>query len=123
MCRVEVAILDLMKKDLLATQRYQNIYDDGEYPELDDSRVLLLDHLRQIQRKLSEAMSVSDMVGAREQLLAFSQVAGDRAFFGFFGEQLTTPRPTAGVYPISVTIDGTSYSGMVTVRNDPLAEN
>ncbi len=63
------------------------------------------------------------MVGAREQLLAFSQIVGGRAFFGFFGEQLTTPRAAPGTYPITVTVDGTSYNGTVAVRDDPLAEN
>ena len=48
---------------------------------------------------------------------------GDRAFFGFYGEELTATTAAAARYTVTVTVDGTSYVGKVTVRDDPLKRN
>ena len=116
----ELEHLEEMRKDLLATQRYPNLYDDADYPERDNARTLLLDHLRHIEEKLDEASSHRDMYRVREQLLAFSQVVGDRAFFGFYGEELTATEAAAGDHRVTVTVDGKDYVGKITVRDDPL---
>ena len=109
-----------MRKDLLARQRYPSLYEDAEYPDKNDARRLLLDHLGHIRDRLDEADSVRDMFGVREQLLAYSQVVGDRAFFGFFGGELRTFVAPAGRYRVIVTVAGKDYVGSVTVREDPI---
>ena len=116
-------VLDQMRKDLLATQRYPNRYDDADYPETNDARTLLLDHLRHIGVRLDRAATYRDLFQVREQLLAYSHVMGDRAFFGFYGEELTATTAAAARYTVTVTVDGTSYVGKVTVRDDPLKRN
>jgi len=115
--------LGQMRKDLLAIQRYPNLYDDAEYPERDDARRLLLDHLAQINQKLAEATATREFYGVREQLLAFSQVMGDRAFFGFYGEELRDIEAPAGDYRVVITVDGQAYTGSVTIREDPLLDD
>jgi hypothetical protein len=104
----------------LATQRYPNLYSGAEYPNRVDPRRLLLDHLRHIETRLREAESFRDLYNVREQLLAFSQVVGDEAFFGFYGDELTAITAAAGVYRVTVTVDGRDYVGEITVREDPL---
>ncbi len=116
-------LLVQMQKDLLATQRYPNLYEDAPYPERDGARELLMDHLRQIRQRLGDATSFRDMFRVREQLLAFSQLVGDRAFFGFYGEELTPTAAAAGDYRVTLNVDGTRYTGMISVREDPLKGN
>ncbi len=115
-------ILDGMRKDLLATQRQPNLYRDGKYPERDDSRELLLQHLRLIREKLDEASSVRALFQVREQLLAYSHVVGDEAYFGFYGEELRNIDAPAGMYLVRVEVDGFSAMGTIAVREDPLRE-
>ncbi len=112
--------LHQMQKDLLATQRYPNLYSDAEYPSRDDARRLLLDHLRHIGTRLAEASSFRNLYDVREQLLAFSTVVGDRALFGLFGAELTTIEAAGGDYRVTIHVDGASYTGKITVRDDPL---
>ena len=116
----EEETLDGMRKDLLATQRQPNLYRDAEYPEREDSRELLLEHLRQIRGKLDEATSVRALFQVREQLLAFSHVVGDRAYFGFYGEELRDIDAPAGTYLVRVTAGDLSATGTISVREDPL---
>ena len=116
-------VLFQLRKDLLATQRYPNRYDDADYPDTDDARTLLLDHLRHIGVRLDGAATYRDLFQVREQLLAYSHVVDDRAFFGFYGEELTATTAAAGTYRVTVTVDGRSYVGKVTVRDDPLKMN
>ena len=116
----EMEHLRQMQKDLLARQRYPSLYGDVEYPNKEDARTLLLDHLGHISDRLDEAGSYRDMFAVREQLLAFSQVVGDHAFFGFYGEELRPVIAEAGRYLVTVTVDGREHLGTVTVRDDPL---
>jgi hypothetical protein len=116
----EEEILAGMRKDLLATQRQPNLYRDGEYPELDDSRELLLQHLRLIREKLDEANSVRAFFQVREQLLAYSHVVGDQAYFGFYGEELRNIEAPAGRYLVEVRAGELSAAGTIAVREDPL---
>ncbi len=112
--------LDGMRKDLLATQRSPNLYPDAEYAEREDSRELLLEHLRQIRGKLDEANSVRALTQVREQLLAFSQVVGDRAFLGFYGQELRNIDAPAGTYRVTVAAGEFSATGTISVREDPI---
>ncbi|HEX9729439.1 MAG TPA: hypothetical protein VGA37_13110 [Gemmatimonadales bacterium] len=116
----QTAQLDQMRKDLLAIQRYPNLYDGADYPDRGDARALLLRHLELIGKELREATTVRDLFQVREQLLAYSQVAGDRAFFGLFGDELTAIEAAAGTYRVTITVDGRDYAGTITVRDDPL---
>jgi photosystem II stability/assembly factor-like uncharacterized protein len=115
--------LQQMQKDLLATQRYPNLYRGAEYPERNDPRRLLLDHLGYVETRLNDAATFRDLYDVREQLLAFSQVVGDEAFFGFYGEELTAIAASAGVYRVTVTVDGRDHVGEITVREDPLVSH
>ncbi|KPJ87605.1 MAG: hypothetical protein AMS18_14390, partial [Gemmatimonas sp. SG8_17] len=113
-------ILEQMRKDLLAIQRYPDLYPDAEYPGMNDARTLLLDHLDHIADALEAAESFHQLFSVREQLLAYSQLVGDQAFFGFYGEELTAIEAPAGRYRVTLTVDGTGYAGTVSVRDDPL---
>ncbi|MFQ5704197.1 MAG: WD40/YVTN/BNR-like repeat-containing protein [Gemmatimonadales bacterium] len=111
-----------MRKDLLASQRYPNLYEGEEYDNVDDAVGLLRQHLKAIKKKIEQAKSVPDFFAAREQLLAYSSVVGDRAFFGFFGEELRYHEATPGTYVVTIVADGHHASGTVRLRNDPLLE-
>lgn len=119
----DVSYLEQMRKDLLARQRYPSMFADREYPNTRDARQLLLDHLGHIRERLDSAQSVRDMFQVREQLLAYSQVAGDEAFFGFYGRELTPIVAGAGTYEVTVTVNGRDYPGTISVREDPLKGN
>ncbi len=112
--------LEQMQKDLLARQRYPSMYEDAAYPNTHDARRLLLDHLGHIEDRLRSANSTREMFRVREQLLAFSQVIGDEAFFGFYGEELRPATAPAGTYRVTVTAGDATATGTVTVREDPL---
>ncbi len=45
---------------------------------------------------------------------------GDGALFGFFGEELTTIEAARGDYRVTIHVDGASYTGKITIRDDPL---
>jgi hypothetical protein len=111
-----------MRKDLLAIQRYPNLYRDAEYPEVDEARELLLQHLEHIATELGTAGSHRQLFSVREQLLAYSQIVGDEAFFGFYGEELTAIEAPAGQYRVTLTVNGNSYTGTVSVREDPIKQ-
>jgi photosystem II stability/assembly factor-like uncharacterized protein len=115
-------LLEQMQKDLLAIQRYPNLYDDAEYTDREDARRLLLEHLDHIGERLGEAETYRQLDSVREQLLAFSQIVGDQAFFGFYGEELTAIEASAGKYRVTLTVDGSSHAGTVRVREDPVKE-
>lgn len=118
----EIGHLKQIQKDLLATQRYPNRYTDAVYSDLSDARQLSLDHLAAIKIQLTGGTSSRDLNNVREQLLAFSQIVGDRAFFGFYGDELNPTPASAGKYRVTVTMDGRSYAGEITVREDPLMD-
>ncbi len=59
---------------------------------------------------------------AGEQLLAFSQVVGDRAFFGFYGVELTPVDAPPGSCRVTLHVNGRSHTGSTTIRNDPLVD-
>ncbi len=109
-----------MQRDLLAPHRSPRLYEDAEYSDRNDARRLLLDHLGHVRQKLDEAVEVGDFARVRDHLLAYSQVVGDRAYFGFFGEELTPIEAAAGTYRVVLHVGDESYSGRVTVREDPL---
>lgn len=115
--------LEQMQKDLLATQRYPNVYRNAEYQDRSNARRLLLDHLQHIGDRLIDALSFQDVNQVREQLLAFSQVVGDRAFFGFYGVELTPVDAAPGSYRVTLHVNGRSHTGSTTIRNDPLVNN
>ena len=91
-------------------------------PDRNNGRRLLLDHLQHIGDRLKEARSFQDVNQVREQLLAFSQVVGDRAFFGFYGDELTPIDAAPGSYRVTLHVDGRSHAGSITIRNDPLVD-
>jgi len=113
-------LLEQMQKDLLAIQRYPNLYDDEEYTDKNDARRLLLQHLQYIEKRLDEAESYQELYRVREQLLAFSQIVGDQAFIGFYGEELRAIEAPAGQYRVTLMVDGNSYVGSMEVREDPM---
>ena len=55
-----------------------------------------------------------------DHLLFYSSIVGDRAYFGFFGEELTPIEAAAGTYRVVLHVGDESYSGRVRVREDPL---
>jgi len=113
-------LLEQMQKDLLAIQRYPNLYEDEEYTNKGDARRLLLQHLEYVGKRLESAESYRDLYRVREQLLAFSQIVGDQAFFGFYGAELRAVDAPAGRYRVILMVDGRSYVGSVGVREDPV---
>ena len=117
-----IDLLEQMQKDLLAVQRFPNLYDNTDYSDTGDARRLLLEHLRHIATRLADAQSVRQLYSIREQLLAFSQIVGDQAFFGFYGDELTTIAAPAGQYRVILTVDGQSHTGTVSVREDPIKQ-
>ena len=112
--------LQQMKKDLLAIQRYPGIYKEMPYPDKHDAKKLLLTHLGHIQTKLNSAESYRHLHAVREQLLAFSQVVGDDAFFGFYGKALRATEAAAGNYRVILRIEGASYESRIAIREDPI---
>ncbi len=119
----EVELLGHMQKDLLATQRYPQLYEDEDYSNRDDARGLLLDHLGLIRARIDDAASVRDFYRAREQLLAYSGIVGDRAYFGFYGRELRPERAAPGTYRVTVRANGREQSRMLVVRADPMLNN
>jgi len=115
----ELELLRHMQKDLLATQRYPQLYEETEYPNRTDAKALLLDHLKYIRSHIKDAGTVKDFYDAREQLLAYSGIVGDQAYFGFYGRELRTTKATPGTYRVTVKANGREQSRLLTVRADP----
>ncbi len=111
-----------MYKDLLAPQNYPAMYRGMEYRDRDTPLGLLQEHLDATLERLERARSVRQLTQVREQLIAYSQVVGDDAFFGIFGDELTMFPATAGRYRVRLTIDGREYVGTARVREDPLLQ-
>ena len=78
--------------------------------------------MQHIGDRLIDALSFQDVNQVREQLLAFSQVVGDRAFFGFYGVELTPVDAAPGSYRVTLHVNGRSHTGSTTIRNDPLVD-
>jgi len=114
------AAIEQMTKDLLAPQNYPRLYRDEEYEHEGEPLELLQEHLRMTHDRLRSATSVRDYNTAREQLIAYSSVVGDRSFFGIYGEQPRMHDAAPGRYVVTVTVDGVDYSGSASVRADPM---
>ena len=115
-------ILAGMRTDLLAVQRYPSLYDSLAYPNKDDARRLLLDHLGHVETKLAEAETVDDFFDVREQLLSYSFVVGDEAYMGFYGEELRPIQAAPGTYRVTVTAGPHTATGTTAVRLDPIKQ-
>ncbi|MEM1188296.1 MAG: hypothetical protein AAGI72_07205 [Pseudomonadota bacterium] len=116
----ELELLGHMQKDLLATQRYPQLYEDESYRNRDDAKRLLLDHLALVKERIADAQSVRDFYRAREQLLAYSGIVGDRAYFGFYAGELRAATAEPGTYRVTVEANGREASALLTVRADPM---
>ena len=116
----DAEVLFHMQRDLLAPHRAPRLYDDADYPNRADARPLLLDHLGHVRQKLDEAEEVWDFIQVRNHLLAYSLVVGDRAFFGFYGDELLPVEAAAGTYRVVLRVGEAAYTGSVSVREDPL---
>ncbi len=115
-------VLFHMHRDLVAPHRAPNLYEGADYPDLDDPRELLLRHLRYTRGHINRRKTLQGLTHARRHLLAYSPVVGDRAYFGFYGEQLTEIEARAGVYRVALTVGADAYLGVVSVREDPILE-
>jgi len=113
-------LLDGMAKDLDAIQRFPNRYEDGRYPENGGSKEILVRHLELVGDRLQAASTVRDLFAVREQLLAYSQIVGDRAFLNFYPDELTMVRAQAGTYRVTVEFGRNRAEGLMSVRDDPL---
>jgi photosystem II stability/assembly factor-like uncharacterized protein len=109
-----------MQKDLLAPQNYPSLYRGVEYANREDALALLRRHMEVTMERLASARNVRQLTAARDQLIAFSQVVGDEAFFGIYGQELTMHEAAAGRYVVRISVDGRDYVGSVEVREDPL---
>lgn len=116
----DMAILGHMRKDLLATQRYPQLYKDKDYGNRDDVKALLVTHLDFIREKIGEAETVRDFYNIREQLLAYSGIVGDSAYTGFYGVELRKTKAAPGAYRITVKANGREQSQTLHVRADPM---
>jgi len=116
----DTAVLRVMHLDLIADGRYPSPFDDYEYSDLTDVRTALADHLDAIGQRLNEAETADDLNDLREQLLNYSVIVGDRAFLGFYPDQLRPTEAEAGSYRVELTVDGRTYTGSLRVREDPL---
>ena len=47
-------------------------------------------------------------------------MVGDRALFGFFGEELRAIEAASGDYRVTIHVDGASYTGKITIRDEVL---
>ncbi|MFK7831185.1 MAG: WD40/YVTN/BNR-like repeat-containing protein [Congregibacter sp.] len=117
----DLDLLEHMQKDLLATQRYPQLYKDEQYPNLTDAKQLLLDHLRLVRAGIKDAETVRDFFDAREQLIAYSGIVGDQAYFGFYGSELRTSMAAPGRYRVTVKAGSREQSQILRVRADPTA--
>lgn len=115
----QLDLLEHMRKDLLATQRYPQLYEE-EYSDRTDAQMLLLEHLKFVRSHIKDAKTVSDFFKAREQLLAYSGIVGDRAYFGFYGSELRTTRAAPGTYRVTVKAIGREMGQIFNVRTDPM---
>ena len=115
-------VLFHMQRDLIAPHRAPSLVEDAAYPNLDDARRLLLDHLSHLRIQLDEASELRDFARVRRQLVAYSSVVGDQAYFGFFGDELAAVEAEAGTYRVMLRVGGEVYSGTVSVREDPLLD-
>ena len=113
-------VLFQMHRDLVAPHRSPNPYDDAEYTDTEDPKQYLKEHLSHINTKLEQTESIRDLSGIRTQLLAFSFVIGDSAYFGFFGQSIQTRDASAGDYRVVLTVTGNVHHGIVSVREDPI---
>jgi hypothetical protein len=114
----DTASLRAMRRDLMAPHRSPSPYDDIEYPSEGD-REILLAHAEAISARIENADGLRALGGARSQLLAFSFLAGDRTFEGFFGAELNARDAPAGRYRVEIAAGAHRAEGWLTVREDP----
>lgn len=117
-----IGLLAQMRKDLLATQRYPQLYDDADYGNKNDVKGLLLTHLGFIREHLERAVSVKEFFDVREQLLAYSGIVGDEAYMGFYGRELRNTQAAPGAYRVTVKAAGRSATAALHVRADPMTD-
>lgn len=117
----EMAMMKEMQKDLLAIQRYPNLYKDETYKHTAEKayKPILLEHLGFVEKALKKAESVRDYFDVREHLLAYSQIVGDKAYMGFYGEELRMVDAKPGKYRVTVSAAGQKQSAVLTVQDDP----
>jgi hypothetical protein len=114
----DTASLRAMRRDLMAPHRSPSPYDDVEYPSEGD-REILLAHAEAITARIEEGEGVRVLGGAWSQLLAYSFLAGDRTFEGFFGAELNSREAPAGRYRVEIAAGTHRAAAWVTVREDP----
>lgn len=114
--------LQVMAQDVLAAHRAPDQYEDIEYPPMASYREVLLAHLDGVEGELNDASSSEDLNDIRSQLIRFSQVVGDKAFFGFYDDPLAPTEANPGTYRVEVQADDTTVTGPLRVRKDPMLE-
>ncbi len=86
-----------------------------------DGRVIEADKRQQLARlrvQLADADNDGALNQIRDELAAdFNGYAAGRMLFG---PQISASTAEAGTYRVTVTVDGESYEGIVTVRDDPM---
>lgn len=112
--------LRVMAQDILATHRSPTEYEDIDYPPMSSYREVLLAHLDGVEQDLNEASSYEDLNAVRDQLMYFSQVGGNKAFFGFYDEPLSLTDAEAGTYRVEIEAGDHTLSGPLRVRKDPM---
>ena len=119
----QIELLGHMRKDLLATQRYPQLYEDEDYGDRDDVKGLLLTHLDLVRDRLGDAETVRDFYSVREHLLAYSGIVGDQAYTGFYGRELRNSKAVPGAYRVKVRANGREQSQTLHVRADPMVQS
>jgi hypothetical protein len=115
--------LQVMAQDVLAAHRAPDQYEEVEYPPMDSYREVLLAHLDGVERELEEASSAEELNDVRSQLLRFSPVVGDKAFFGFYDEPITPTEATPGTYRVEVRVGDRTVTGPLRLRKDPMLDD
>jgi len=114
--------LRVMAQDILAAHRSPDPYEEIEYPPMSEYTKVLLAHLDGVEGELESAASPDDLNSVRDQLTNFSQVVGDKAFFGFFGEPVRPIEADPGTYRVNVQVDGKTVRGPLHLRSDPMTD-
>jgi hypothetical protein len=90
---------------------------------MDSYREVLLAHLDGVEREFEEASSAEELNDVRSQLLRFSPVGGDKAFFGFYDEPITPTEATPGTYRVEVRVGDRTVTGPLRLRKDPMLDD
>jgi hypothetical protein len=86
-----------------------------------DGRVIETDKRQQLARlrvQLADADNDGALNQIRDELAAdFNGYAAGRMLFG---PQISASTAEAGTYRVTLTVDGESYEGSITIRDDPM---